>query len=103
MDRAVAVGAVTYEAVIAHQLKRDVLFCYDLELPRDFQPIAKDGEVEDFMLLTLDEVASILRDTTKYKPNCAVVVIDFLFRHGYITPEEQGYLELHRALRQGHT
>lgn len=32
-------GAVSYETVSAEGLKRDVLFCYDLELPADFQPV----------------------------------------------------------------
>ena len=32
-------GAVSYETVSAEGLKRDVLFCYDLELPADFQPL----------------------------------------------------------------
>ena len=35
------VGAVSYEAVTEEGLKRDVLFCYDLELPADFQPTAQ--------------------------------------------------------------
>ena len=30
------------------QLKRDVLFNYDLQLPWDFEPTAVDGEVESF-------------------------------------------------------
>mmetsp|Transcript_9640 Transcript_9640/g.23168 ORF Transcript_9640/g.23168 Transcript_9640/m.23168 type:complete len:81 (-) Transcript_9640:1447-1689(-) len=36
-----------------------------------------------------------------YKPNCAIVIIDFLMRHGYVAPEEEGYLELLAGLRQG--
>ena len=35
------VGAVSYETVTADGLKRDVLFCYDLKLPADFQPTAQ--------------------------------------------------------------
>ena len=36
-----------------------------------------------------------------YKPNCNLVVIDFLIRHGMITPESTMYLELCGALRSG--
>lgn len=32
------VGAVSYAARQAAGVKRDVLFCYDLELPLDFVP-----------------------------------------------------------------
>ena len=31
-------------------LRRDLLHCYDLELPEDFVPRAADGEVEAFEL-----------------------------------------------------
>jgi len=36
--RAVPVGAISYEQIEGERMKRDVLFCYDLELPPDFQP-----------------------------------------------------------------
>ena len=32
------VGAVSYHAMYPHGLKRDVLMCYDLELPAPFEP-----------------------------------------------------------------
>lgn len=37
-QRAVPAGAVSYSSEQAEGLKRDVLFCYDLELPQDFVP-----------------------------------------------------------------
>lgn len=99
--RARAVGAVSYETISGRSYKRDVLFCYDLELPPDFVPSNTDGEAESFELLPVEEVAAILRRSDDYKPNCALVVIDFLMRHGYIAPEEKGYLALLRGLRRG--
>lgn len=33
-------------------------FVFDLELPTDFIPANADGEVEDFQLLSIDEVSS---------------------------------------------
>lgn len=100
-ERAVPVSAVSYEDIEGERLKRDVLFCYDLELPLDFKPHNKDGEVENFTLLPIEEVEKILQTSTAYKPNCAVVVIDFLFRHGYIIPDQKGYLHLLLSLRRG--
>lgn len=35
-----------------------------------------------------------------YKPNCNLVVADFLVRHGFISPESDGYLQLVRGLHQ---
>ena len=37
-QRATPVGAVSYASEQAEGLKRDVLFCYDLELPNSFEP-----------------------------------------------------------------
>lgn len=42
-----------------------------------------DGEVESFKLIPVKQVAEIIRKTQFFKPNCAIVIIDFLFRHGY--------------------
>ncbi|CAG9466874.1 unnamed protein product [Pedinophyceae sp. YPF-701] len=88
-------GCVTYEMSVDEGLKRDALFVYDLELPASFQPIPTDGEVEAFELWPVEKVAEVVRTTKEYKPNCCLVIIDFLVRHGYITPEAgPGYVEL---------
>jgi 8-oxo-dGTP pyrophosphatase MutT (NUDIX family) len=100
--RARPVGLVTYAHASDHGFKPDVLYCYDLELPADFEPRCMDGEVEGFELLPLAEVAALVRDTTALKPNCNLVVLDFLVRHGEVGPEHPEYLEivdgLHAAL-----
>ncbi|KAJ7296831.1 hypothetical protein O6H91_Y097100 [Diphasiastrum complanatum] len=100
-QRAIPVGAVSYEDINGQVLKRDVLFCYDLELPVDFQPYNKDGEVERFTLVPIAEVENIIWNTTSFKSNCVLVILDFLFRHGYIEPERKGYLQLFQSLRSG--
>lgn len=58
-------------------------------------------QVEEFMLWDLDRVAGVISGSDDYKPNCCLVIIDFLIRHGCITPEEPGYLDLVRSLRVG--
>lgn len=45
--------------------------------------ISKDGEVESFKLIHVPQVANIIRKTNFFKSNCSLVIIDFLFRHGY--------------------
>ena len=37
-QKAKPVGAISFHALYANGLKRDVLFCYDLQLPADFEP-----------------------------------------------------------------
>lgn len=97
---AVAVGAISYNRVTRRGFRPDVLYCYDMELPDDFVPRNTDGEVEDFMLLPLHEVAAIVHDTDDFKLNCNLVVIDFLIRHGWLEPDAPGYLALVQGLRR---
>jgi 8-oxo-dGTP pyrophosphatase MutT (NUDIX family) len=98
-ERAVSVGAISYHTERSEGLRRDVLYVYDLELPRDFLPVNRDGEIAQFQLWPVSRVLAIVRDTDDFKFNCALVVIDFLIRHGVITPDEPDYLALVRGLR----
>jgi len=34
-----------------------------------------------------------------FKPNCDLVIIDFLVRWGYITPEDRDYIDIVKGLR----
>ncbi|MBK1695344.1 DUF4743 domain-containing protein [Chromatium weissei] len=98
-NQAVAVGAVSYCQDSARGLKPDVMYCYDLELPEDFVPSCTDGEVESFRRIPVMDVLELVRDSDAFKLNCNLVIIDFLIRHGVITPEEPDYLQLVRELR----
>ncbi|XP_060177175.1 nudix hydrolase 20, chloroplastic-like [Lycium barbarum] len=100
--KAVPVGAVSYIDLEGYRMKRDILFCYDLKLPDGFIPHNEDGEVESFRLIPVTQVANIIRKTPFFKANCNLVIIDFLFRHGNIRPEEFGYLRLLQSLRSGY-
>ena len=99
-ETAKPVGVITYNANYLGCCKRDVLFCYDLELPTDFDPVAADGEVESFELFDIPRLMETVSSTDEFKTNCAVVIIDFLVRHGYLSPEEPGYAALVKSLRQ---
>jgi isopentenyldiphosphate isomerase len=95
-------SVVTYAHVTAQGFKPDVLYCYDLELPADFAPRCTDGEVAAFHLWPVEEVARRVADTEEFKPNCNLVVLDFLVRHGVVGPDHPEYLDivsgLHPAL-----
>ena len=92
------VGVVSYQISSARGGKQDLLYCYDLELPVDFQPRCTDGEVEEFYLLPLDEIAALVRESDAFKLNCNLVIIDFLIRHGWLQPTEPDYVELATGL-----
>jgi len=77
-------------------------YVYDLELPSDIQPKPNDSEVEAFYLWTVEEVQEAL-GKGEFKPNCALLVLDFFIRHGILTSENEPDLEeikgrLHRVL-----
>ncbi len=98
-SQAIPVGYISYRAETLEGFKPDVIYCYDLELPPDFVPQCQDGEVEEFYLWPVDKVAELVRDTEAFKKNCNLVVIDFLIRHGFISPEHPDYLEIIVGLR----
>ena len=98
--RAVSVGALSYRTRRREGLRRDVLYIFDLELPPDFTPVNRDGEISTFELWPIDQVLDRVRDTDDFKFNCALVAIDFLIRHGVLTPEnEPDYLTLACGMR----
>lgn len=99
-----AVSAVSYVGIDGKSnMKRDVLFCYDLELPSDFIPRPVDGEVESFELKSIDWVLGKVLEggPTGYKPNCNLVIIDFLIRHGFICGDSPLFLDIISGLRGG--
>ncbi len=74
---------MSYAGSDAHgNFKRDILMCFDLELSNDFIPQPIDGEVESFELHTIDWVLKKVLEggPNGYKPNCNLVIIDFLLR-----------------------
>ena len=95
-------GAVSYRMAVTHGLRDDVLFCYDLEMPREFKPKNNDGELVAFTLEDARDVIEQVRQGDAFKFNVNLVLIDFALRHGIITPDEPDYLEiltgLHRPL-----
>jgi 8-oxo-dGTP pyrophosphatase MutT (NUDIX family) len=81
---AVPVSTITYAMERPEGLRRDLLFCYDLEVPAEFQPQATDGEVEAFELWPIARVMQTVRDTDEFKFNVNLVLIDLFRRQGLI-------------------
>jgi thiamine pyrophosphokinase len=92
--RAVPAGRVSYVMATPEGLRRDVLHCYDLELPEGFVPRPNDAEVERFELLPAAALLGELAEGARIKFNVNLVLIDFFLRHGLLpaTPAEQASL-----------
>ena len=80
-EKARSVGIVSYAMVRDHRaggetglLMPEVQYVYDMEVGEHVVPKPGDDEVQDFQLLTVEEVASEL-GAGMFKPNCAVVLI----------------------------
>lgn len=45
-------------------------------------------QVEEFILMPVDEALNTIKtDLARWKPNCALVMIDFALRHGFLDPD----------------
>ena len=101
--RAVSAGFVSYVMDTPRGFRPDVVYVYDLELPGHFTPQNSDGEVDEFYLWPVHRVMEVVRNSNSFKLNCALVVIDFLIRHGCIDPEDPEYLPIIQGLRVADT
>lgn len=114
--KAKAAGCVTYFYIRDERaggetglLQPECQYIYDLDMTGAVhadgtEVICKpnDEEVEGFELLGVPKVLEALGND-EFKPNCALVMIDFLIRHGIVTKEsEKNYSEIaarcHRRL-----
>ena len=82
--QAVPVAIISYAMERPEGLRRDLLYCYDLDLPDEFRPRPADGEVEAFELWPIERVMQTVRDTDTFKFNVNLVLIDLFQRQGLI-------------------
>jgi hypothetical protein len=80
--------------------RRFIHYNFDLELPPEFQPQPMDGEVENFRLMSPDEVIELLRSGYHFDLETAIAIIDWLIRHGFIHAEnEPDFEEIYAGMR----
>ncbi|KAF2459245.1 thiamine pyrophosphokinase-related protein-like protein [Lineolata rhizophorae] len=108
-ERATAVGTVSYFYIREERaggetglMQPECQYAYDIELPPDVVPKPNDDEVEGFYLWTVNEIKAAL-SRREFKPNCAIVMLDFFVRQGILTIEnEPDYVQivarLHRMI-----
>ncbi|XP_062855638.1 thiamin pyrophosphokinase 2 [Trichomycterus rosablanca] len=101
-ERARPVGTISYTYEDDEGIFSECQFLFDLELPTDFRPQIGDGEVQDFYFYPIEKVKELIA-SEEFKPNCALVVLDFLIRHSVIEADSESYYHefvagLHRSL-----
>lgn len=96
--RAVAVGRIAYAMERPEGLRRDLLRCYDLDLPPGLTPQPADGEVARFELWPAARVLATVCETDAFKFNVNLVLIDLFLRHGLIAAAGAEAARLRAAL-----
>ncbi|TGJ80436.1 hypothetical protein E0Z10_g8324 [Xylaria hypoxylon] len=77
-----------------------IVYTYDMELPVDVIPKPHDGEVGSYSLMSVGDVQAALLNN-EFKPDAAVVVVDFLIRHGVITAEnERNFIRINEHIHR---
>lgn len=93
-------GTISYFLEDERGLHPETQFVFDLELPLSFQPINTDKEVAEYYLLPVHEVKELIA-TSEFKPNSALVLLDFFIRHGFVDPDtEPNYVSFTQGCRQ---
>ena len=95
--KAERVSEIHYRGETQRGLNVDTLFNYDLWLPDGFIPENTDGEVDEFMLMPIEELAEHTENTHHFKDNCNLVNIDLLIRLGVLSEQHSDY----QAIIQG--
>ncbi|KAL2685586.1 hypothetical protein Neosp_006686 [[Neocosmospora] mangrovei] len=72
-------------------LEPGVRFVYDLKVDTSFQPHAEERGIERFEALSVDEVKKSLH-SLKWKPNCGLVMVDFMVRKGLVSEVDDARL-----------
>ena len=90
--RAVPVGRIAYAMERPEGLRRDLLLCYDLDLPESFTPHPADGEVARFELWPIERVVATVRSSDAFKFNVNLVLIDLFLRRGRIEGKQAALL-----------
>lgn len=92
------VSTLHYRQALSRGLEDSTLFIYDLWLPENFIPENTDGEVEQFQLIPLAQLADLTAEVFAFKDNCNLVNLDLLLRLGFIPTTDPQYPVLKQAL-----
>ncbi len=97
--QAKSVGAIKSVREVDEGVHHEIMFVHDLELPASFVPHNQDGEVAEFVCASMPQLIALLAEPAQFTTDAALVMVDYLLRHGHLTPERADYLKLIRALK----
>lgn len=106
---AVAVGAISYLCLTDARSKGEkgllcpeIQFTYEMDIPADRIPSPGDGEVDEFVLMSVEDLKSAVA-RGEFTPANGEVVLDFFVRHGILTFEnEPEYINIVDRLHRSH-
>lgn len=75
-------------------------YIFDIELPADFVPEPRDGEMSGFKAVCLSPnvVIATFSEVAEWKPNCYAISLDFAIRHGVFGVDQINDVGLWRRL-----
>ncbi|MBC8241455.1 MAG: NUDIX domain-containing protein [Alphaproteobacteria bacterium] len=99
-ETAISVGSLSFCCKQPDGIIDEFQFIYDLEVPINFTPRNMDGEVDAFYLWSVEQVMESIHDTDAFVFDSALVIIDFLIRHGVIDAGHPEYCALTLGMRR---
>ena len=75
---------ISYVMANGEGLRRDVLHCFDLDIPEGVTPVPGDDEVERFELWPATRLLDAVRESDDIKFNVNLVLIDLFLREGLV-------------------
>ena len=77
-----------------------LLYTFHIRPTRSYLWLVLPMSTSSSQLLSVPEVLSALH-SGYFKPNCGLILVDFLIRHGLVTPEsEPNYIEIAWRMRR---
>lgn len=73
----------------------EICHVFDLDTKNLFKPtVVKKLEVDHFELLSIAEVVELIEKTERVKPQIALLLVDFMIRHGHLKPDIPAYAQI---------
>lgn len=91
-------GTVSLLRQVPEGVQAETIFVHDLWLPSEFEPRNTDGEVAGFERVPVAELPRRV-EAGEFTCDSALVILDFLLRHGHLRPDQPRYDALAAAVR----
>jgi 8-oxo-dGTP pyrophosphatase MutT (NUDIX family) len=98
-EQAISVGAIKSRRPVDEGLHHEIMFAHDLMLPESFTPQNQDGEVAEFLCVSMPHLMGMLEHGANFTIDAALVIVDFLVRHGHLGADRDDYLQLIHQLK----